>query len=94
LDYDCDGKANLAVFRPSSATWYTSTNPATNFGAIQWGVPTDLMTPGYYDGDGKADVGVFRTGTWYVLNTATPTYSQYSFGAVGDIPIPMAFIPQ
>jgi hypothetical protein len=94
LDYDGDGKANLAVFRASSATWYTSTNPATNFGAIQWGVPTDVIAPGYYDGDAKADVGVFRTGTWYVLNTATPTYSQYSFGAAGDIPIPLAYLPQ
>jgi hypothetical protein len=94
LDYDGDGKANIAVFRPSSSTWYTSTNPATNFGAIQWGFGTDLMVPGYYDGDAKADVGVFRTGTWYLLNTATPSYSQYSFGSAGDIPIPMAYLPQ
>jgi hypothetical protein len=94
LDYDGDGKANIAVFRPSSATWYTSTNPATNFGAIQWGVGTDALAPGYYDSDNRADVGVFRSGTWYVLNTATPTYSQISFGAPGDIPVPSAFVPQ
>ncbi len=94
LDYDGDGKANVALFRPSNATWYTSMNPATNFGAIQWGLSSDVMVPGYYDGDARADVGVYRTGDWYVLNTATPTYDHFYFGAAGDIPIPLAYIPQ
>ena len=49
------------------------------------------MTPvtGDYDGDAKADVGVFRSasGTWYIRNSSTGTLSAFSWGQAGDIPI-------
>ena len=52
VDYDGDGRTDLAVFRPSNGTWYTSTNPNINYGAKQWGTSGDIPVPGdyYYDG--------------------------------------------
>ena len=66
-DYDGDGKADLAVFRPDSdlvpgaAQWLI---PLGGGGAINRpfgaGGGRDLPAPGDYDGDGKADLAVFR----------------------------------
>lgn len=42
-DYDGDAKADIAVFRPSNGTWYLQQTTA-GFGAIQWGVATDIPT--------------------------------------------------
>ena len=44
-DFDGDGATNFAVFRPSTGTWHTSTNPAINYGALQWGASTDTPVP-------------------------------------------------
>lgn len=45
-----------------------------------------------FDGDGKADVGIFRpdTGIWH-LNSSTSGYSATAFGANGDQVIPADF---
>ncbi|MEO6393447.1 MAG: VCBS repeat-containing protein [Pyrinomonadaceae bacterium] len=91
-DYDGDGLTNFAVFRPSTGYWYTSTNPAINYGAVQWGAAGDIPTPADYDGDGKADVGVFRPsgGAWYVLQTTTGFF-QIQHGINGDKPVPVDY---
>ncbi len=60
-----------------------------------WGAPNDIVTPGDYDGDGRADLAVFRPseGKWYVMTAANAIITS-SFGQAGDKPIPAAYLPQ
>jgi subtilase family protein/VCBS repeat protein len=89
-DFDKDGKADLAVFRPSSSIWYI--NPSSGgYTTYQWGLSTDIPVPGDYDGDGRPDIAVYRpaTGTWYVLLSST-TYTTFiaeQWGLSTDIPL-------
>src|SRR6266576_1917921 len=60
-DFDGDHKLDIAIWQPSSGTWYIipSSNPGSPFDQ-QWGLPGDIPVPGDYDGDGKTDFAVFR----------------------------------
>ena len=88
-DYDGDRKTDIAVFRPSSGTWFIipSSNPGNPI-VQQWGTNGDEPVPGDYDGDGKTDFAVWRpsTGTWYVIQSSSSTSTVTQWGTIGDVP--------
>src|SRR5436190_754149 len=87
-DIDGDGKADLAVWRASTGTWYWLTSSSGYAygaqGQKQWGDQGlgDVPLTGDIDGDGKTDLIVRRasTGTWYWLTSS----SGYAYAAQGQ----------
>jgi subtilisin-like proprotein convertase family protein len=79
-DFDGDGRADLAVYRPSTGGWILQ-----NEAEKRWGAPSDIPVPGDYDGDRLTDIAVFRPseGRWYIEGQPAPV----AWGRPGDIPV-------
>ena len=90
FDVQNDGRADLAVFRPSGpqATWHTWSLLDGASSTAQLGSAGDTPVPGDYYGDEATDFAVFRNGTWYTSTSPVNNYDAKSWGLAGDVPVP------
>ena len=90
FDFDGDSRADVALFRASTGTWY-SNRSSLGFSAFQFGQAGDIPVPADYDGDGITDFAVYRGGVWYRMMSSTNSFDVVWFGLPTDIPAPGDF---
>lgn len=88
-DFDGDGTADFAVFRPAAGAWFVLNSGSNTFNAIQFGTAGDVPIDGDFDGDKRSDITVFRpsSGTWFRLNSSDSQFVATQFGTNGDKPV-------
>jgi hypothetical protein len=91
-DYDNDGQANIAVFRPSAGTFFHLNNSSQQTVYTLWGANGDVPVAGGENGGNYFLVFRPSNGTWYMKYSACCA-SEFSikWGTTGDIPVPEAY---
>ena len=98
LDFDGDGKTDFAILRPNSnganeSSWYVLNSLNNTTTEQLFGLDTDMIVPGDYIGDTKADIAVWRPseGAWYISQGSRTTFTRVQWGLSTDVPVPADF---
>jgi hypothetical protein len=105
FDFYGTGKTSFGILTPQGTAlnnqvdWRTRANGTPGSGATSedfgYGRNSDYMTPGYYDNDNRADLAVWRNGTYFIRPSSifppgssgsTPINPQ-PWGTSGDLPV-------
>jgi len=104
-DHDGDGRADFAMWRPREGEveglWFIQRSSDGAAVAFQWGAAAtgDQPLPADYDGDGRADLAVWRRvepssagdgeeGVWYVVRSSDGQVVRRQWGSAYDRPVP------
>lgn len=98
FDRTNDGRADIAIYRPSGVSkWWTADSETNEVNVREFGTVGDLVTGGSdYTGDGQSDLSVYRPGnnTWYYgTNQDTPgsNFESRQWGIASDRVLPGDF---
>jgi hypothetical protein len=91
-DYDGDRRTDFYIYRSNNAgngTFFVRRSSDNGVSIVNFGLSSDIQTPGDYNGDGRTDYAVWResNGTFYVLTSGTFTFQAAQFGQFGDEPV-------
>ncbi len=89
FDFYGSGRASLATVgtQNNSLIWRLRNNGGAGETTVAFGLNTDVQTAADFDGDGRSDIAVFRSGTWYWISSSNNNFNAVQFGQVGDVPV-------
>ena len=91
VDFDVDGRGDIAVYRKNSGAWWISPSSGVGAYGVGWGGPGFTPVPGDYDGDGKTDTAVYdpSSGAWWIKpSSGGAPYGVDWGGDSSDTPVP------